>query len=670
MPTFTKTHDQNRDKVCTICFSKGSRRLTDTQKSFITKNIFPDYEAYKHILPVTICNNCRFILASWDGPNPRELPKGLNYEQIVLDLQNMAPLTRTQPDCQCIVCNIGKSNLASLGSQLNSGSKRGRPRIKPPSPQATAMPLTICSYCQSEIGKGKAHRCTKTARLENVDKVLTPNIKDRLTSSNLRKKMEDKSGTDVSVATGGTPMNVSIGKDTRSRKKLDFSLPVESMMEMQISLNLSDRQVLEAGRIVRKGVKSRFAVGSNLQKSLVDRGKVLQPYFSCQTMPFHERTDQKTTIQVNKPAVICTDVKGLIEFLAERRDSEVNPMVKIGMDGGGGSLKICMNIIQKRDYSAEKRQTEGAKKFLDSGVKKLMIIAIAFDVQELYGNVELLLNSLNLEQVNFVLATDMKLANIVAGLQSHASKHPCVYCEGMAPWDTKASLRTLGRIKKCQQEYCSSGSKTQNAKKFFNCTNVPLLEGPDETTILDLLPSPELHLMLGTVNRIFDNLNLCWGEDKAYDFAKSQNIIRVGYRGTSMEGNQCKKLLQKVDALKQVLPVHLQKFATALETFNAVRMSCFGNVLELSYKDDINHFKDAYKLLEIDISPKLHTIFDHIEDFCSPREAALGIYSEQASEAVHSDFKHTWKRYSVAQTHAHFGDHLLDAVVKYNSLHI
>lgn len=79
----------------------------------------------------------------------------------------------------------------------------------------------------------------------------------------------------------------------------------------------------------------------------------------------------------------------------------------------------------------------------------------------------------------------------------------------------------------------------------MNCVQEPILRGDDFIQILDLIPPPELHLMLGTVNKIFDELNKLWGENRAYKFAEEQNIIRVKYFGGSMEGNQCKMLLKK-----------------------------------------------------------------------------------------------------------------------------
>ena len=82
----------------------------------------------------------------------------------------------------------------------------------------------------------------------------------------------------------------------------------------------------------------------------------------------------------------------------------------------------------------------------------------------------------------------------------------------------------------------------------FQCPHTvhePLLDGPGDVLVLDLVPPPELHLLLGSTNRIFDALNAAWGEDKAFKWAIRKNIVRSAYRGGSMEGPSCKKVLEK-----------------------------------------------------------------------------------------------------------------------------
>ena len=196
----------------------------------------------------------------------------------------------------------------------------------------------------------------------------------------------------------------------------------------------------------------------------------------------------------------------------------------------------------------------------------------------------------------------------------------------------------------------------------MNCIHEPLLSGEDSFALLDLIPPPELHLMLGTVNKIFDELNTSWGENKAFKFAADQHIMRAGYQGGGMEGNQCKMLLNKIDSLQKLLPAELVKFADTLQKFNAVRLACFGEHLLPTFKEDIQQFQVAYTSLWISVTPKVHAIFHHVSEFCQARGVGLGRFSEQASESVHSDFAKTWQRYVVPHSHAKFGQHLLQAV--------
>lgn len=109
------------------------------------------------------------------------------------------------------------------------------------------------------------------------------------------------------------------------------------------------------------------------------------------------------------------------------------------------------------------------------------------------------------------------------------------------------------------------------AKDYFNCINKPLIGDDPQTTILDIIPPPELHLMLGATNHIFDALNENWGGNQAYNWGLKHNITRVDYHGGSLDGNNCKRLLEKAELLKEELPDYLKAFAEALVAFNNVR---------------------------------------------------------------------------------------------------
>jgi hypothetical protein len=72
--------------------------------------------------------------------------------------------------------------------------------------------------------------------------------------------------------------------------------------------------------------------------------------------------------------------------------------------------------------------------FKETSVKKMFLIAIAPKTTENYENVQKIFKILNLvepkiDDVRLTIASDLKLINIILGLMSHGSLHPCCYCD-------------------------------------------------------------------------------------------------------------------------------------------------------------------------------------------------------------------------------------------------
>ena len=106
--------------------------------------------------------------------------------------------------------------------------------------------------------------------------------------------------------------------------------------------------------------------------------------------------------------------------------------INLGLDGGGGGfLKVSLGIQQSEQrleaMSPPSKKAAASPIVRDSGVKKLLPIAIAEDVPKNYNNVQKILYLIGIEKVHLVLSIDLKLANIVCGFQSHASSHPCTW---------------------------------------------------------------------------------------------------------------------------------------------------------------------------------------------------------------------------------------------------
>ena len=156
-------------------------------------------------------------------------------------------------------------------------------------------------------------------------------------------------------------------------------------------------------------------------------------------------------------------------------------------------------LLKKKKTTARSKSRRKRAKYLDSSVKKLFVLAIVKDVAETYQNVKTILRAMNLENISFdfVLATDLKLQNILIGIQSSSSTYPCSYCESPRPFTKKAALRTLGKLRKESKAFQESGSDKKDAKFYFNVIYAPLFNGDDEEKIIDILAIPELHLLIG-----------------------------------------------------------------------------------------------------------------------------------------------------------------------------
>ena len=143
--------------------------------------------------------------------------------------------------------------------------------------------------------------------------------------------------------------------------------------------------------------------------------------------------------------------------------------------------------------------------------------------------------------------------------------------------------------------------------------------------------------------------------------------------GGVINGNGCRKLIQKADYLQSNGPLIVQPFTDTFRALEQVVMSCFGCDLDPRYEEHIDQFKSKYfdlvALKYANITPKIHAILHHVPEFCT-KYGALGIHSEQASESVHADFKKTFSKYKIGIKHSDYNKYLLRAVCEYNCIHL
>ena len=273
----------------------------------------------------------------------------------------------------------------------------------------------------------------------------------------------------------------------------------------------------------------------------------------------------------------------------------------MGIDGGGSFLKVSLTrIVLEEDETPPNSPVQKTIKLMSppstkaTSVKQQTLIALAQNTPENYHNVKAILNLIQVQEEcqkdSLVISCDLKLANILCGIQSHSSKHPCCWYDASSPnLQNCGHLRTFGEIRRQYSEFIRAGGDLRKSKDFKNVAHLPILDFPDHKLVLEAIPPMELHLLLGVVNHLIKTLCDLW--PKAKEWPSSLHIHIQPFHGGHFNGNDCMKLLRGVSKLQ--LLSEKENFAQAhgfiqtLTLFKDVVTSCFGQNLDPDYESKI-----------------------------------------------------------------------------------
>lgn len=244
----------------------------------------------------------------------------------------------------------------------------------------------------------------------------------------------------------GRPMYVVQPEPFDNTQSISFSF--ENITNMQVDLNLSGREKLKLATYI-----------CNL--------------FWKQNITLYKLNKHDETISI---------------IWNERKYTE-NTQIKIGIDDGGGFLKICPFFNQVNELN----QIHEPNKFK------------AFNYKNSVGHFK---NKGNFSKIWFSdnSITDLKLANILVGLMSHSSVHPCTWCD-----TTKTQPHQVEKNQNIEQynqkilELFQWRSKLQKktCETFWQrhklANNFSKWCGQKNNWYY---PPPKLNLLLGTVNTI------------------------------------------------------------------------------------------------------------------------------------------------------------------------
>ena len=318
-----------------------------------------------------------------------------------------------------------------------------------------------------------------------------------------------------------------------------------------------------------------------------------------------------------------------------------------------------------------------------SGVNKTFLIGALPYTQENYENIKLLFSQMNMWGLKPTFSADIKMYIYIIGKVYSTAKYPCIYGSGCSPWTEECEPLTVGDARRLWSEYLAAGGEG-TGKEFGSFVHEILVQYPDETLLLDILNFPELHVMLGLVQKLLDYIKLASSTHFAKTVIDQLNITETYHRGKKgLNGNACKKLIENATLFiikSKALPDSCDKAkivaaAKTMSLFNNVVNSSFGQLVEEDWEQDIRDFCAAYRaLIGISFPPKFHLVEGHLVQFLKRRWSldnsyegfGLGYWSEQPFEALHHKFEEHFERYKVGRMHEDYGNRLLDAVLSWN----
>ena len=162
---------------------------------------------------------------------------------------------------------------------------------------------------------------------------------------------------------------------------------------------------------------------------------------------YHEKdpvTGKKTSWTELEPrdVVYCKDFKAFETYVRQQRgiDPDKKLMIKWQLDGGGEHFKICVNLIEESALPKNQKKVKG--RHLASSVKATFMVVCIEKIPETRENVKKAWDLLDIGPMksNDFLASDLKLYNLLVGIQGHSSTYPCPLCE----WDKKDGIVCVG----------------------------------------------------------------------------------------------------------------------------------------------------------------------------------------------------------------------------------
>ena len=506
-PPKFKTHSDCRPHVCLFCFEKSVIDLRNYTKylEVIKNHVIENYDPTDVRLPCGVCSSHRTYINTlhrkYELGSEVTFTPTLDIAQLSYFLDESKKLSRSSSLCLCLICEVAKAPGLMVKNILK------KLKTSEPEKQHQSQGIKLCGTCLHPIQRGKkGHNCNETNLIENLRKLLPEKVQEKIAGKVLKRKLSDGDKENVELATGRKSFKFQVDKNGDKQFK---QFKTTDILRIKKRCNLSRKQTVALCEEIRSTQGKRKAVESNIKNAIHEKNVKFSNLFESEELKDGEQV------------IYCNDVEHFFQVVSEERGKEKPTFVKVGVDGGGGTLKACVSLIydgdkilKPGDYVSKKKRrklTDGleeAEVSNNNGVNRVLILALSTDSDENYEKLQNIMSHLDLEPGKFSFCGDLKVINIALNLMTHSARHPCPWChwiKGVAA--TNFQLRTFEDIRSHYLKWFeeTDGDETK-LKNYFNCKGVPLTIFPGFGLVIDYIPLPELHLMLGLVNKLVDEL--------------------------------------------------------------------------------------------------------------------------------------------------------------------
>ncbi|XP_059093671.1 uncharacterized protein LOC131888759 [Tigriopus californicus] len=361
-------HQRVRALVCLICNDKAHFKIARNSKilSAVQDFVIEGYIPEDQRLPNGICTSCRKKLLNFSAGDFKDVLPVLPCYKARLEFRSKRLAENRK--CHCQICETHrKSGLFGSRKKLRKRLK-GHPNQSGSNKENTNQGSFLCVGCLELIVSSSGHSCVR---------------------KHSRKSAANATGLVIRHST---------------------------LQQAKLATGISQNQMRTFVQVLRQD----SVVEPHLMCEMANENKKFENLFSCDEV-IHGTNDAKM------PLVYCTNVRALVDAVLQARGQKIeDTKLRLSIDEGRTFLKVSASIFSTKPDNEEKM-----KMFKSTGVKRTFLLAIT-PMRETYESIAIILSKLSLDvqlgDLEYFFAQDLKCFNITLGLGPHRSAFPCLYC--------------------------------------------------------------------------------------------------------------------------------------------------------------------------------------------------------------------------------------------------